>query len=36
MRRQRAQMIWFGIGFVLVASLATVGAVALMGADLPL
>jgi hypothetical protein len=31
MRRQQIQMIWFGIGFVVLASLTTFGIVTLMG-----
>ena len=36
MRRQQIQMIWFGVSFIVVASLATFGVVALMGGGVPL
>ena len=36
MRRQQIRMIWFGVSFVMVASLATVGIVAFMGGGVPL
>ncbi len=36
MRRQQIRMIWFGVSFVMVASLATFGIVAFMGGGVPL